>query len=139
MTSRLLAFFVAFAATCSGRRTRDAQRKLRAKRQELLLQIARLDGQQVMPIQDVSATRAREFAQALRAHLLEAKSSLAKRYLRALVHSVTVTEGKVEIRGPKAALAEGLRAYPKGHMLEQVPSSVQKWLPGTGSNRRPSD
>jgi site-specific DNA recombinase len=78
------------------------------------------------------------FSDALRAKLLDPSSGLSRRYLRLLVDRVTPEGKRVTVTGSNAKLAAAAEAHVAGRP-EAVPSYVPKWLPETGSNRRPSD
>ncbi len=112
--------------------------KLRTRRQDLLLAIGRASNAPTATLGSLKQRDVAAFSAALRAKLLDRTSGFGKRYLRALVSSVTLTRRKVLIAGPKSALGAAAESYVAG-TPSLVPSYVPKWLPETGSNRRPSD
>lgn len=116
----------------------ERSRKLSAERQELQLKIARLSAAESMPVVSVTPARVAKFTDALRSQLMNPASRLCKRYVKALLESVTLVGDAVEVRGRYAPALAGLAAYnEKAEVV--VPTSALEWLPGTGSNRRPSD
>ena len=116
----------------------DRSRALSAERQDLQIKIARLSAAASLPVAAVTAEKASKFAEALRAQLMNPASQLCKRYIKALLESVTLVGDSVEVRGRYAPALAGLAAYnEKAEVV--VPTSALEWLPGTGSNRRPSD
>jgi site-specific DNA recombinase len=91
-----------------------------------------------MPLSTLRPNQIILFSNALKNRLLNNKAGFAKDYLKLLVDEVRVEGKKIRITGSYAALAQAV-THPKMDSLEKVPSFVPKWLPGTDSNRRPSD
>ena len=114
------------------------RQKRRTRRQELLLAIARASNAPTVALSSLKQRDVAGFSAALRAKLLDRASGFWRRFLRALVSNVTLTQRKVLISGPKSALGAAAKPYVAG-TPNLVPSYVPDWLPETGSNRRPSD
>ena len=78
------------------------------------------------------------FSAAMRSRLHDRESNFGKEYLRLFVNRIKLTGQQVEINGSYGALAQGI-AQMKTGTLGRVPIFVPDWLPGSGSNRPPSD
>ena len=90
-----------------------------------------------MPVLRVGSKSIKAFTTSLCEKLLEPGSRLAKGYLRFLISEIRLGGNQLPITGSYAVLAHAV-AMPRGH-IGRVPGFVPNWLPGTGSNRRPSD
>ena len=63
-------------------------------------------------------------------------ANFGKGYLQLLVDEILVDGNEIKMRGKKAVLAGAITKM--GTPKAGVPIIVDAWLPGTGSNRRPS-
>ena len=117
---------------------RDRAQKLDAQRQALLTELAGIRRREDMPLDKIRPQHVRAFSRALRRGLLEGKSGFGKDYLGLLVDEITVEGREVRITGSHARVAGAVLAAGNGG-LAAVPRFGSGWLPGTGSNRRPSD
>ncbi len=111
--------------------------KLQKRRQSILLEIAGLKREKQMPVLRVGPKAINAFIASLRDKLLEPGSRFARGYLKLLISEIRLEGNQVLITGSYAALAHAV-AMPQPD-VGRVPRSVPDWLPGTGSNRRPSD
>ena len=116
----------------------DRAHKIQVRRQALLVEIAQLKHQGTMPLSTLRPNQIILFSNALKDRLLNNKAGFAKDYLKLLVEEIRAEGKEVRMRGSFAALAQAVTQTNKG-IHGRVPSFVPKWLPGTDSNRRPSD
>ena len=116
----------------------DRAHKLQARRQDILTEMAGYKRQQAMPLSNLTPKQVSAFSDAMRSRLHDRGSNFGKEYLRLFVNRIKLTGHQVEINGSYGALAQGI-AQMKTGALGRVPVFVPDWLPGTGSNRRPSD
>ena len=112
--------------------------KLKARRQEILTEMAGIKREAEMPSNMLSPKNVRAFCNALRKRLKDSRSSFAKQYLRLLVKEIRITGKKIRMRGSYAALAHTL-ALKKLGTPEGVPSFVPAWRALRDSNPQPPD
>lgn len=115
--------------------TRHAQ-GLKANREALLVQLARLRSRREMPLKDISTKRLDAFSKALRDRIRDPKAPLARSYLRLFVDEIRVTGREAVISGSSLVLAHA--AIQGGEPDASVLSSVLEWRPQgermTGTN-----
>jgi len=112
-------------------------RKLGARRQAILIEVANSRQRASMPLDHRRPGHINAFAQVLRQRLLVDKA-FAKQYLRQLVTDIRLTDNTLRMTGSYAALAEAV-AQTKMASVAGVPTFAPKWLPDQGSNLGPAD
>jgi site-specific DNA recombinase len=115
----------------------ERAQKHKARREEILVEMARLRGKKEMPLKALSTKHVDSFCSALKVKLKDRSSSLGKEYLRLLVDEIRVEGGEVVMKGRHTPIA-GMIGGKKVGALERVPTFAVDWLPGTDSNCRPS-
>jgi site-specific DNA recombinase len=112
--------------------------KLKARRQDVLLEIAKLKRTQEMPKDLLKPENIEVFSKVIRSKLLDKESKFAKDYLKALVSEIKVNGKEAEISGSYGALAGVMMGTKKGADFS-VPTFVSNWLPNLGSNQGHTD
>ena len=115
---------------------KERAHKLQAKREEILASIAGINRKQSFPLAKINKQKIELFCHAIKEKLFDKSANFGKGYLQLLVDEILVDGNKIKMRGKKAAIAGAITKMdtPK----KEVPIIVDAWLPGTGSNRRPS-
>jgi site-specific DNA recombinase len=116
---------------------KERAQKNKARREEILLEIASLERKNIMPLSKISQSKISAFCSALKEKLQDRSSNFGKEYLRLLVDEIRFKGKEVIIRGSYGALA-GMLGKTKPGLPPGVPGFVMNWLPGTDSNRQPS-
>ena len=107
--------------------------KHQARRQEILIEMARLRGQKEMKLSRLGKNHIVAFCKALKERFQDKASNFGKEYLKLLVDEIRIVKQKVHLTGSYAALAGALFGSELGS-LPGVPSSVLYWLPSADSN-----
>ena len=111
--------------------------KHEARRQEVLMELARLRHQKEMPIARLSKKNIAAFCIALKEMLLDRTTHFGKEYLRLLLDEIRVIKKEVHLQGSYAALASALSGGSnKG--FNKVPSFDPYWLLSADSNHGPA-
>ena len=116
--------------------TKELAHQLQAKRQEILASIAGINRKQSFPLTKIDKHKIELFCSAIQEKILDKSANFGKGYLQLLVDEILVTGNEIKMRGKKATLAGTITKM--GTLGKGVPIIVDAWLPGTGSNRRPS-
>ncbi len=116
--------------------TKELAHTLQAKRQEITASIAGINRKQNFPLAKIDKHKIELFCSAIKEKLLDKSASFGKGYLQLLVDEILVDGNEIKMRGKKAAIAGAITKM--GTPKKEVPIIVDAWLPGTGSNRRPS-
>ena len=116
---------------------RQRAQKLKARRETVLLDIARSRQSKEVPVSMLTAKQLETFGTVLRTRLVNDPCGAGKRYLRQLVSEIRFDGSTVVMRGKKAALLEAAAQNEKD--TYSVPSSVSNWLLDLGSNQGPTD
>jgi len=106
------------------------------RRQEILVEIARLRHQKEMPLAKLSKKHITAFCTALKELFQEKASDFGKEYLRLLLDEIRVTKKEVHLQGSHAALASALSCGSNSG-FKKVPRFDQYWLPSADSNHGP--
>ena len=85
---------------------RKRAHKLKAKREEALLEIAKLDARKHQAMPKVRASSAQAFAKVLQSRLKDVRNGFGKAYLRILVDEIRLEGDELKIRGSYAKLGE---------------------------------
>jgi site-specific DNA recombinase len=107
--------------------------KHEARRQEVLMELARLKSQKEMPIARFTKKNISAFCSALKEMLLDRTSHFGKEYLRLLLDEIRVIKKEVHLQGSYAALASALSGG-SNRGFNKVPSFDPYWLPSADSN-----
>jgi site-specific DNA recombinase len=116
---------------------KERAQKNKARREEILIEIASLKRKNLMPLSKISASKISAFCSALKVKLQDRSSNFGKEYLRLLVDEIRFKGKEVIIRGRYSALA-GMIGKTKPGLPHRVPGFGLDWLPETDSNRQPS-
>ncbi len=108
--------------------------KHQARRQEILIEMARLRGQKEMNLSKLGKNHIAAFCKALKERFQDKASNFGKEYLKLLVDEIRIVKEKVHLTGSFAALAGALCYGSERDSLSGVPSSVLYWLPSADSN-----
>jgi site-specific DNA recombinase len=107
--------------------------KHEARRQEVLMELARLRHQKEMPIARLNKKNIASFCVSLKEMLLDRTSHFGKEYLRLLLDEIRVIKKEVHFQCTYSALASALSGRAnKG--INKVPSFAPYWLPSADSN-----
>lgn len=101
--------------------------KHEARRQEVLMELARVKHQKEVPIARLSKKNIAAFSTALKDMLQDGTSQFGKQYLRLLLDDIRVVKKEVHLRGSYAALASALSSG-SGLGFNKVPSFDPYWL-----------
>ena len=108
--------------------------KLKAKQDEINIQITALKRQQDLPIKAITPKHIDAFCYALKRQFNNPASNFGKGYLRVLVDEIRVKNNKAEIRGSYGALAQVMsNLKPETHSMS-VPTFMQEWRALEDSN-----
>ena len=116
----------------------DRVQKLKARRQEVLIEMGRIRQRQDIPLNTLSPKHIEAFSKSLRNKLFNQSARFGKGYLRLLVDEVRINGNEAVMKGSHAAMANalmGTKTGPHG----RVPRFVPEWLPGQDSNLRQGD
>ena len=116
----------------------DRAHKLKARREEILTQIAGIRREAEIPVTLISPKNVRAFCGALRKRLHDPGSKFGKQYLRLLVKDVRITGKEIRMRGSYEALSHAIAKNDLG-TPEGVPSFIPEWRALRDSNPRPLD
>ena len=108
--------------------------KHQARRQEILIEMARLRGQKEMKMSKLGKNHIVAFCKALKERFQDKASNFGKEYLKLLVDEIRIVKQKVHLTGSYAALAGALCSKSELDSLPGVPSAVMFWLPSADSN-----
>ncbi len=113
--------------------------QLHANKQEILAGIASIKRNNEVPISQIKKPQNIElFCKAFKDLFKNKNYQFGKEYLKFLVDEIVAKGNEITIKGRTTHLA-ALVQKPKVDTLEnRVPTFGMYWLPGTGSNRRPS-
>ncbi len=107
-----------------------------ARRQEILIELARLRDQKDRPISKLTKKHVAAFCAALKEKLQDKESRFGKEYLRVLLDEIRLVKKEVHLKGSYAALAGALSmgANQGSGLGAQIRPS---WLPSADSNHGP--
>ena len=110
--------------------------KLKARRSEVLTEMAKLRDRQALAMRRVNADTVKAFCAALKDRFNDPTSGLGKAYLRLLVDEIKLDENELVVRGSHRRLADAI-GFMQRKKLGGVPSFVNDWRAGWDSNPRP--
>ena len=111
--------------------------KLKARREEIMLELAGLKRKQAMPLDILNPKRVEQFAKAMRSVMTERRNTTGKAYLRLLIDEIRIEKNQATITGKNTALAFAMLENTKADAV--VPTFVPNWLPDLDSNQGPAD
>ena len=111
--------------------------KLKARREEVIQELAGLKRQQAMPLDTLNPKRVDQFAKAMRSIMTERRNTTGKAYLRLLINEIRIKDNQATITGKNTALAFAMLENTKVDTV--VPTFVPNWLPDLDSNQGPAD
>ena len=103
--------------------------KQQAKRQEILLQIAKFEDRRLQALPKLNASTLEAFSNVLKARLKDVGNGFGKAYLRLLVDEIRLEGSELKIRGSYAKLGDAFGMLEKLR-LGEVPSLVPVWRAG---------
>ena len=109
----------------------------KARRDEILIEIARLKQKKEMPLSKLSPEKIMAFCTALKERFLDKATNFGKAYLRLLIDEIHYKGQEIVIRGSYHALTKAISRTKPGP-FKGVPGFGIGWLPSTDSNRGPS-
>ena len=110
--------------------------KQQAKRQEILLQIAKFEDRRLQALPKLNASTLEAFSNVLKARLKDVGNGFGKAYLRLLVDEIRLEGSELKIRGSYAKLGDAFGMLEKLR-LGEVPSLVPVWRARQDLNPRP--
>ena len=110
--------------------------KHEVRRQEVLMELARLRHQKEMPIARLSKKNIAAFCVALKEMILDRTSHFGKEYMNLLLDEIRVIKNEVHLQGSYAALASAL-SIGSNKGFNKVPSFDPYWLLSADSNHGP--
>ena len=115
---------------------RTRTQKLKARRSEVLTEMAKLKDRQALAVRRVKADTAKAFFAALKDRFNDPASGLGKAYLRLLVDEIKLDGNELVVRGSHRRLADAI-GFMQKKKLGEVPSFVNDWRARQDSNPRP--
>ena len=115
---------------------RTRTQKLKARRSELLTEMAKLKDRQALAVRRVNADTVQAFCTALKERFTDPTSGLGKAYLRLLVDEIRLDGNELVVTGSHRRLADAI-GFMQKRKLGEVPSFVNDWRARQDSNPRP--
>ncbi len=115
---------------------RDRAHKLKARREDILIEIAKLQDRKQMAIQKVTQAQIDAFCDTLQARMRDPSTGFGKAYLHLLVDEIRLDGDQLKMRGSYGKLADAIGSLEK-KKLGLVPSFVPTWRARDDSNVRP--
>ena len=107
--------------------------KYEARRQEILMELARLKSKKEMPVAKITPKNISSFCSSLKEMLMDRSSHFGKEYLKLLLNEIKVIKKEVHLQGSYTALASALSGG-SNRGFNKVPSFDPYWLPSADSN-----
>jgi site-specific DNA recombinase len=115
---------------------RTRTQKLKARRSEVLTEMAKLKDRNALAVRRVNADTVNTFCSALQERFTDRTSGLGKAYLRLLVDEIKLDGNELLVSGSHRRLADAIGFMHKSK-LGAVPSFVNDWRARQESNPRP--
>jgi site-specific DNA recombinase len=115
---------------------RTRTQKLKARRCEILTDMAKLKDRQALAVRRVNADTVNAFCTALKERFTDRTSGLGKAYLRLLVDEIKLDGNELTVRGSHRRLADAI-GFMQKRKLGEVPSFVNDWRARQDLNPRP--
>jgi len=116
--------------------TKERLHKLKAERENLLIEISAIRRNQSMPTTNINQSQIEAFCRALKIRLLDKKSGFGKGYLRLLVDEIKIDSKQAIMQGSYENMAYAVGTSKE--TSEEVPIFIRKWRPGDDLNVRPA-
>lgn len=111
--------------------------KLKAKREELLIQLSGIKRQIQLPIKAIKKTHINAFCSALKQRFNDADSGFGKAYIKLLVDEIRVEARQAVITGSYGSLAQVVASGQLDSSVSSVPFFGRDWRARKDSNLRP--
>ncbi|GEM_PF-2833565 len=111
--------------------------RLKARREEILIQISGIKRRQMLPINTITNTQVDAFCNALKARFNDQDSEFGKGYLKFLVDEIRIEDKQAVMTGSQRALAEAISTLNPENTAGSVPTSMHVWCARRESNPRP--
>ena len=115
---------------------RNRSQKLQARRNEALLEIAKLEDQRLQALPKVDVRKIQAFCKVLEIRLKDISSGFGKAYLRMLVDEIRLEGNELKVRGSFGKLGDAFGVLEKMRPGE-VPSLIPDWRARQDLNPRP--
>ena len=115
---------------------RTRTQKLKARRSEVLTEMAKLNDRQALAVRRVNADTVKAFCAALQERFKDPTSGLGKAYQRLLVDKIKLDGSELVLRGSHRRLADAI-GFMEKRKLGELPSFVNVWRARRDSNPRP--
>ena len=115
---------------------RSRSQALKARRSEVLTEMAKLKDRQALALRRVNADTVNAFCSALKERFSDPTSGLGKAYLRLLVDEIRLDGNALVVTGSHRRLADAI-GFMQKRKLGEVPSFVNDWRARQDSNPRP--
>ncbi|MDQ2963033.1 MAG: recombinase family protein [Pseudomonadota bacterium] len=112
---------------------RTRTRKLKARRSEVLTEMAKLKDRQALAMRRVNGDTVKTFCVALKERFNDPASGLGKAYLRLLVDEIKLDRNELIVRGSHRRVADAI-GFMQKRKLGEVPSFVNDWRARQESN-----
>lgn len=107
--------------------------KLKARRSEVLTEMAKSKDRQALAVRHVNADTVKAFCAALKERFNDPASGLGKAYLRLLVDDITLHGNELVVRGTHRRVVDAI-GFMQKRRLGEVPSFVNDWRARQESN-----
>ena len=115
---------------------RTRTQKLKARRSEVLTEMAKLKDRQALAVRRVNVDTVKVFCAALKERFEDPTSGLGKAYLRLLVDEIKLNGNELVVQGSHRRVADAIGFLQK-RKLGEVPSYVNDWRARQDLNPRP--
>ena len=115
---------------------RARAQKLQARRNEVLIELAKIQDRKSLGIAKISPNKIKLFCDVLKARLTDPQTDMGKAYLRLLVSEIKLQGDQLTLRGSHEQLAHAL-GFVEKMKLGEVPSFIPDWRARQDSNPRP--
>jgi site-specific DNA recombinase len=111
--------------------------KLKAKREETLIQISGIKRRQMLPINTITNPQVDAFCTALKQRFRDPESGFGKGYLKFLVDEIRIEDKHAVLKGSHRALAEVISTLNPENPATSVPTTIREWRAREDSNLWP--
>ena len=108
--------------------------KLKAKREETLIQLSGIKRQQQLPIKSITNRHINAFCAALKKRFNDSDSGFGKGYIRLLVDEIRIENNHAVMKGSHEALAQSVSVLNPNTSATSVPSFSREWRARQDSN-----
>ena len=108
--------------------------KLKAKREETLIQLSGIKHQQQLPIKSITNRHIEAFCAALKKRFNDSDSGFGKGYIKLLVDEIRIENNQAVMKGNYEALAQTVSTLNPKTSATSVPSFGREWRARQDSN-----